>query len=304
MTEILVKAVSLVLVVGVGLGITRAGWVSRSDLPIFSRLVLRVTLPCALATSFDAVTIPPALLSVALVGAVANLVQQGVGYLRTRARSPHERAFAVCHGGAYNIGAFVIPYASGFMGPAAVLYVTLFDVGNAIVAAGLGYAWGMSLATGRRLTVRGVLKDLANPLLVVAVTLVAMRLLGLHLPAPVLSFVSLVGAANPFLAMLMIGIGMSARPAGHTLRQAGVTLAWRYGFAVGLSLVAWYLLPYGYDVRLALILVFWSPVASMLPGFMSEMGGDVELASFVNSVSICVGMVALPVLFLTLSPFT
>ena len=54
--------------------------------------------------------------------------------------------------GSYNIGAFATPYLAGFMGPHAMIYATLFDFGTAFASAGVGYGWGMTLASepGRR----------------------------------------------------------------------------------------------------------------------------------------------------------
>lgn len=121
MVEIAVKALSLVAVVGLALVLKRVGWASIRDFPLVSRLVLSVTLPCALLTSFNEYTLDTALLSLVLIGLVATSAQQVIGYLLARRRGRREQAFAVLNSGSFNIGAFGMPYLSGFMGPQAIL---------------------------------------------------------------------------------------------------------------------------------------------------------------------------------------
>ena len=53
MNDVVVKALVLVLIIALGFGVKRLGWVRASDFGVFSRVVLGVTLPCALATSFN-----------------------------------------------------------------------------------------------------------------------------------------------------------------------------------------------------------------------------------------------------------
>lgn len=121
MVEIAVKALSLVAVVGLALVLKRVGWASIRDFPLVSRLVLSVTLPCALLTSFNEYTLDTALLSLVLIGLVATSAQQVIGYFLARRRGRREQAFAVLNSGSFNIGAFGMPYLSGFMGPQAIL---------------------------------------------------------------------------------------------------------------------------------------------------------------------------------------
>ena len=113
MVEIAVKALSLVAVVGLALVLKRVGWASIRDFPLVSRLVLSVTLPCALLTSFNEYTLDTALLSLVLIGLVATSAQQVIGYLLARRRGRREQAFAVLNSGSFNIGALACPTCPG-----------------------------------------------------------------------------------------------------------------------------------------------------------------------------------------------
>ncbi|MFZ2371348.1 MAG: hypothetical protein WAV96_01015, partial [Trichococcus flocculiformis] len=53
-------------------------------------------------------------------------------------------------------------------------------------------------------------------------------------------------------------------------------------------------LPVSMVVKTILCMLFFSPIASMATGFTDEAGGDVEASAFMNSVSILIGIFAMP----------
>jgi predicted permease len=302
MLDIVARALSLVAIVGIGLGIKRLGWASRDDFALFSRLVLGVTLPCALFTSFNDYHLEYALLGLTLLAVLVNVAQQGIGYLLAARQGRKAQAFAVLNSGSYNIGAFATPYLAGFMGPHAMIYATLFDFGTAFASAGVGYGWGMTLASepGRR-GWRELVRTLAgSPIFVAYMLLLTMRLLDLRLPDTVITFTSIVGAANPFLAMLMIGIGLELNLHPSKYRAAARMLAVRYAFSIVTAVACWFLLPLPADARMVVVMLLFAPIASMMPVFTERAGLDVELSALMNSVTIVVAIVVMPSLYLAL----
>ena len=302
MADIVTRALALIAIVGIGLGIKRLGWVTKDQFGLFAKLVLGITLPCALFTAFNDYHLEYALLGLTVLALVINVAQQALGYLIASRRGRREQAFAVLNSGSYNIGAFATPYLAGFMGPHAMVYATLFDFGTAFSAAGIGYGWGMALAgepgTFRwRDTARMVFR---SPIFVTYLVLLVMRLLDLRLPDPVITFTSTVGAANPFLAMLMIGIGLELRLSRSKYAAAAKFLAVRYTFSVVAAVACWTLLPLPEEARLVVVMLLFAPIAAMMSGFTAKAGLDVELSAFMTSITLVVGIVALPGLYLWL----
>lgn len=303
MLAILTKAISLVVIVGLAFGMKRLGWFKASDFETFSKVLLRVTLPCALATSFNTFEVVPSLLGLALFAFLGNIVQQLAGYLQARRGTPVQRAFGILHGGSYNIGAFALPYLSAFIGPHAVVYASLFDVGSSLATAGVGRSAAHAVARPQeKTTLLSIVRIVfTSPVFDTYLVLVLMRLFHIQLPDMVIGFTSLVGAANPFLAMFMIGIGLEIALPRHRLSTAVVGLVTRYLFSIALALVAWFLLPFGHDVKVVVVLLLFAPIAAMVPGFTSEIDGHVGTATFMNSVTILIAIVMLPTLYLVLS---
>ena len=119
--DILVKALSLVAIVVVGYAIKRIGWVKTSDFGIFSRIVLKITLPCMLVTAFNDYHLQVHMLGLALVALGVNLVLQVAGRTLERRHGAQAQAFGIINLPSFNMGAFATPYLAGFMGPAAVV---------------------------------------------------------------------------------------------------------------------------------------------------------------------------------------
>ena len=296
MGEIAAKAASLILIIVIGYVIKRIGWVSAADFPKFSKIVLRITLPCALITSFNTFDITSNLLFLTAIGLLANLILQITGYLVNQRKGGIAQAFGIINLGSYNVGAFAMPYIAGLMGPQSIIFASLFDVGNSVGAAGIGYGWSRSVADEKQKTTLGGFLKLMflSPLFDTYLILLLMRLLGLQLPDEVITFTSTVGGANTFLAMLMIGIGLELGLDAHRFKLAFKYLAIRYGFSLIFSILTVLFLPVSMVVKTILCMLFFSPIASMATGFTDEAGGDVETSAFMNSVSILIGIFALP----------
>ena len=296
MGEIAAKAASLILIIVIGYVIKRIGWVSVADFPKFSKIVLRITLPCALITSFNTFDITSNLLFLTAIGLLANLILQITGYLVNQRKGGIAQAFGIINLGSYNVGAFAMPYIAGLMGPQSIIFASLFDVGNSFGAAGIGYGWSRSVADEKQKTTLGGFLKLMflSPLFDTYLILLLMRLLGLQLPDEVITFTSTVGGANTFLAMLMIGIGLELGLDAHRFKLAFKYLAIRYGFSLIFSILTVLFLPVSMVVKTILCMLFFSPIASMATGFTDEAGGDVETSAFMNSVSILIGIFALP----------
>lgn len=125
-----------------------------------------------------------------------------------------------------------------------------------------------------------------------------LSLLHLTIPSPILSFAGIVGNANAFMAMLMVGVGFKLSGDKNQMGKIVKIILVRYATAIILSLGFFYLLPFELEYRQALAILVFSPIASAAPAFTAEMEGDFGLASAVNSVSIVVSIVLMTITLL------
>lgn len=133
--------------------------------------------------------------------------------------------------------------------------------------------------------------------------MVVLAALGLMVPKAVLSITDVVGAANPFLAMLMIGVGVELHlDRNSVLRVAGVLLC-RYSMAAVLAWVFWNFAPFEAEVRKVLAVIAFAPVSAVCTIFTGMCFNDARLVALsrtINSLSIVISIVCMTALILVL----
>nr|NLI48836.1 hypothetical protein [Propionibacterium sp.] len=301
--EMATKAAALLLIIVVGYLIKRRGWVDDTAVKLFGKILINITLPAAIVTSFNTVEITPRMLYVTGLGFVVVFIGQAAGFLVARSQGRQAQALAVLNVGPFNIGLFAIPYLATFVGPEGILFAGLFDIGNGLASIVFGYTAAMLLARGRGSvhTGRALLRAVLMPVFVSYVGMVALRLAGLTIPAPVIGFTSIVGAANTFLAMMMIGIGLQIVLDRSRYAAAGRILVTRYAVVIALALVVWFLLPLPVVEKTVIIMVLAAPIASLSAAFTAEAGLDVGVSTFAISTSVLVSIAAMPLVGLLLA---
>ena len=190
-----------------------------------------------------------------------------------------------------NVSNFVLPFAQGFLGPEGVLAVSLFDVGNGVICLGGAYSVaGMIQEKQKRFSLMPVLRSLGKSVpLVTYVIMFALCLLRVRLPGPVVDLAGIIGSANAFLAMLMLGVGFQIDKS--RIPEVLRILVPRYLIGLAFAALCWFLLPVPAVYRQTLVIPFLGPVSSAVPAFTAQLKGDYELSSAINSFSILISVV-------------
>lgn len=301
MTQILTRAGCFVAMILLGYFLRRIGFFGPEAFGVLSKIVVKITLPAAIVSGFAGKEIDPALLSLGLIALGAGLVYMALGYLISRKESPGRRAFSLLNLAGYNIGNFTLPFVQSFLGPMGIVTASLFDTGNACICLGTAYSVATLVKEGRGFSLTRVGKALLRSVpFLCYVIVVTMNLLGIPIPGPVVECAGIIGNANAFLAMLMIGVGFRLEADRAQLGRVAKMLLARYGVALLLALGCWWLLPFGPDIRKALVILVFSPISSATPAFTRELGEDVGLSSALNSLSIVISIPAIVALLLIL----
>jgi len=297
MLDILTRAGCFVAIIVLGYVLRRIGFFKADDFTTLSKITIRITLPAAIVSSFAGKEIDLSMLTIALLGLGGGVLYILTGFLVNLRSTKEKRAFEVLNLPGYNIGNFMMPFVQSFLGPVGVITTSLFDTGNAFVT--LGGAYGIAAMTkeGGGFNLKKLAKSLGTsvPFLCYILT-VTLTLARIPIPGPIVSFAQIVGAANPFVAMLMIGVGFNL---GGDKSQIGTIikiLSLRYGIAAMLSLCFYFLLPFGLEARQALVLLAFSPIGSAVPAFTAQIKEDAGLSSAINSISIILSIVIVVVL--------
>ena len=302
MLEILSRAGSFIAIIVLGFVLKKIGVFREEDFGVLSKVCIRITLPAAIITSFAGKEIDASLLLLLFLGIGCGVLYICLGFLLNRKNSREQKAFEILNLPGYNIGCFSMPFAQSFLGPMGVIATSLFDSGNAFICLGGAFGVASSVKDGKGFDFKRVFMALSKSVpFLTYLLMVILNLLRIKVPGPVVECASIIGGANSFMAMFMIGVGfkLALGDRGQTGKVLRI-LSVRYGVAAVLALLFYFVLPFPLEVRQALVILAFSPIGTAVPPFTGELGGDVGLSSAINSlaivISICIYVVLLSVM--------
>ena len=173
-----------------------------------------------------------------------------------------------------------------------MIATSLFDVANACICLGGAYSVASIVKGGGKFSPLKILKALSKSVAFDSyVLMVVLTIFHLKLPGVVVSFAEIIANSNAFMAMLMIGVGFKLSGEKSQIGSIIRILSVRYLVGLALALGCYFLLPFSLEVRQALVILAFSPIASAAPAFTGDLKGDVGLSSAVNSISIVCSIV-------------
>ena len=302
MLDVLIRAGSFAAIIVLGFLMKKLGVFKDSDFSVLSNVTLKITLPAVIITNFANKDLDPSMFILTFLAIFCGAIYILMGFLLNLRNGKEQRAFEILNFPGYNIGCFALPFVQNFLGPAGVMATCLFDIGNGFICLGGAFSIASMVKDGAKFSIKRIVRTLFKSIpFILYLVMPILCLTHVRIPEAVISFATIIGNANAFVAMLMLGVGFkltaNKSQIGRIIRILGI----RFGIALILAITFYLLLPFSMDVRKALVLLVFSPIGSAVPAFTSEMKSDVALSSAVNSISIVCSIVFM-VAILTVLP--
>ena len=287
MLEVLTRAGSFVAIIFLGYFLKRIGVFKDSDFAVLSNITLKITLPAAVITNFANKELDLSMFLLTFLAIFCGAIYIGVGFLLNMRRSKEERAFEILNFPGYNIGCFALPFVQSFLGPTGVIATCLFDIGNGFICLGGAFSIASMVKDGGKFSIKRIIRTLLKSIPFILYLVMPILCLT-HIPVPsvITTFAGIIGNANAFVAMLMLGIGFKLTAEKSQIGKITRILLVRFGVAIVLAVLFFCFLPFSLEIRKALVLLVFSPIGSAVPAFTGELKGDVGLSSAANSLSI------------------
>ena len=319
----LIQPVALLSIILVGYLFKRAGKFKNRDYRILQVALFNLVLPCAIVYSFATNPHDSSMLWISVFGFAVSFIPLVLIFLFTCHKPVQDRAFTMLNGSGFNIGCFCFPVVQTFLGSAAIVPAAMFDIGNCVmVAAGTnvmtqtllhihpgktldeqyqGHAPVLPYAKpkdkdARRLARHALLRNVAKgffgsvPFDTYLVMIVLM-FANVKIPDVVATFVEPFANANSFISMLMVGMLMDLPAAGDDVKKLLKIIGLRLPFGLLFAVCAWFVLPFGANVREAVVMCCLAPIAVFSTLFTDEVLGNAKLAGFSLSVSAIIGLI-------------
>ncbi len=295
MSEPLVNALTMCVILSLGYLLRRTGGLDFQSARRFTNVVMYITLPCAILSSAQGLVFDTSLLSILALAVFYNLALIGVAYVTHQ--PSYLRFFAMFNLSGFNLGNFVLPFMMSLMSPQAFLALALFDLVNALFI--FGGAYSIALACHRQLITDTVvdLKVILGELTKSGPTYayliaIACSVLSITLPPEVLRAVKTIGQANTTLAMIIIGSALSFALDKNTVKSICKLLSLRYLTALMLSVAVWTLLPYPSEIKTMLTVIAFAPIGSMNSVMtMRKLPDHAHLSADLVTVSVLISLI-------------
>lgn len=305
MEAILVKACGFLFMIALGFVLKRIGLFSIEDSGVLSKIVLKITLPMAIISNFKGLELSSSFLIAIIIGFVVHFVAIAVVLLVTRKKPAEQRAFYIINTSGFNIGLCTLPYMSSFFAAEAVALVCMFDVGNAIMCFGFTFAIAMMVSKGKgNVNKKEIVKTLFSSMpFVTYLVMIILCALQLSLPEPVYTVAGMIGQANAFVAMLLIGILFEPKFNRNELKDMAGVFGLRMILGVVFALCIYFLLPLPLMYRQILAVIVFSPILSVAPIYTERCGYNRSVAAVLNSLMLPFSMVVMTILLMLLKVY-
>ena len=305
MEAVLIKAFGFLFMIALGFTLKKIGLFSLEDSGILSKLVLKITLPMSIVSNFRALELTGDFLVAIGIGFLVHIITIVVILLLSRKKSPAQRAFYIINASGYNIGLCTLPYLSGFFAADAIALVCMFDVGNAIMCFGLTFTVAMMISKGREgVSAKEVLKTLFSSMpFVTYLLMILLCIAQIHLPDAAYTIAGMIGQANAFLAMLLVGILFEPKINRSECGDMAVVFALRIGLGIIFALCIYYFLPLPLRYRQILAIIVFSPILSVAPIYTERCGYNRSVAAVLNSLMLPFSMVVMTALLILMQVY-
>ncbi len=302
----LMKPMSFVLVILLGHMLKRFGFFEKNEYKLLSKIMMNITLPCAVIHAFDGFERQGRMFWLVGIGLLFAFLPALLVYLGTRGMDARTRAFRMLNVSGYNVGCFSMPLIQAFFGSRGMVAACMFDTGNAVMMTGGLYAMTSTLlhTGGKEQESVGqiILKFLKSVPFDTYMVMILIAAAGIKIPQAVFELTRPAAQANAFIAMLMIGMMFEPTGDKQLLVETARLIVFRLMFASVTACVVYFLTPFDLLVRQVIAVICFAPLSGLSPVYTDRCHGDTAMSSFMNSVSIAVSlivMVALSLYFVT-----
>ncbi len=300
MVDVLVKALGFIIVIIIGFALKQFKILRKEDGFILATIIMNVTLPCALFSNANGITINAAMLVLIGIGIMANLLMVGIGYLVSKNKPAPTKAAYMINCSGYNIGNFVLPFVQAFFPGMGVAYLCMFDVGNALMGLGGTFAIASSVVNKQdKLSIKNVAKKLFSSIpFDVYIIIFFLALFEIRIPENFLSITNFIGAGNGFLAMLMIGLLLEIKISRNDFKDLIRILSIRLLGNFILMIICFMFLPLPLLAREILTIALVAPISTVAAVFTKQCRYEGDVAAVANSLSIIIAIALLVVMLM------
>ncbi len=293
--ETLTITIQYLLLIGLGYLLKKCRILSDKDARPISKVILYLTLPAVIISSFSNSVFNTWMLISIILGIVYSSLML-ILILMIKRKSPREiQAFYALNCSGLNLGNVAIPFLVS-ANPSSVVYAGMYSTGDSVLALGGTYAVASMLveheSKNRLKTV--VNAFLSSPPFFAFVIMTIIVIAGIPVPDAVKRFCNLLGGANTPLCMIFIGLSLNFSKGAVNLKAVWGILAYRLVCACLFAFLTLFCIPNApLQMKQAIAVCVFSAIPNIALIYTQNLRLDTATAGLANTLS---SILAIPLL--------
>lgn len=279
-------------VILLGYFLKRIGFLEADHSTLLSKMVMNITFPAQILLTISNSSLSSDLLILPWIPVVSAFIGLGTGLVIFKKLPSETKGLMLMGTMGLNIGLFAFPILQGLFGDLGVQVAAMVDIGNAFVIFGIAYMVGDRFSPdgsghkrGPAATIKVFFKSV--PLLSYFAGLI-INFSGWSLPLHFQSWLGIMGRANQFLVLLVLGLVLSFDWRHHMKSGLLPLLALRYTLGITMGLLVWFLLPVDILIRKITFLCLILPTGFAIVPNAMEFGYDRDSAGAVMNITLII----------------
>ncbi|MCB2358162.1 AEC family transporter [Clostridium estertheticum] len=285
-----VMSLSIILL---GYFLKKVNILKESDGEVISRLIFNVTLPSIVINVFSTMTIDKSLLLVPVISFVFGLIMAVVALIVFKGESRREKGMLTMLVPSFNVGLFAYPIVESIWGRSGLKYFGMFDMGNSFIVFAVCYIIASIYSSSKgEVSYKNIFAKTIHsiPFLTYIITL-AINLLGLSIPKPIIQITGILSKANMPLALLALGLYLSFSFKKTYLKNMAKIIALRYIIGFGVGILIYNLVPLDPMFKKTMLIGLILPISFTVIPYSVEFDYDTRFVGTVNNLTIIISFI-------------
>ncbi|MCP4179748.1 MAG: hypothetical protein GY756_18470 [bacterium] len=253
-----------------------------------TNLILYITFPAVVLKTFNNVHINSSMVMICIISILFGLLMTVISIIVFKKRNIlHQKGLLISSCLGFNIGLFAYPFVQGIWGYKGLIYIAMFDLGNALIVYGVSYILAIYYSPKNiQFAIMDIVKRLLKfvPLQCYIVAIIINQLNIVFSPS-VNKFLSTIAAANTPLVLILLGLFLSFKIDKNYFANTSKVLLLRYVIGFALGLILFFVVPGDMMVKTSLLLGLVMPVGVIVIPYSLFFKYDAKLAGTIVNIS-------------------
>lgn len=254
-----------------------------------AKVIINITLPSLILATISNIDLDFQLIIMPFICLIYSGIVAIIALKVFRDESWHSKGILLMTSLGFNIGLFAYPLIQGIFGDEGLVYVAMFDVGNAFIIFGLVYIIGSIYSQSEEEKeidwteiLKMVLKNI--PLISYIIALIINVGFG-GLGGFTLTFFDTISQANKALVLLVLGLYLDFNIKRKNWKKIATVLLIRYAIGLLSGILLYFVLPFNNMFRTITLISLILPIGMAVIPFAIEFEYDDELVTLTGSLT-------------------